>query len=346
MNSTTTGVALVGYGYWGANLARNIVAAENLRLIGVVDSSQEQRKAAEEAIQALRTWGTLQEALDDADVQAVVLATPAGTHASLALHVLASGRDVLVEKPLALTVSEAEQVASAAEASGRIVMVGHTFLYSTPVLRLREYLHANDLGKVHYLYSQRLSLGRIRRDCSALWNFAPHDVSIMLYLLGDRPVEVSGRGFSFLQQGIDDVVFASMQFASGVGANLHLSWIDPRKVRLLTIVGDEKMAVYDDVATDRPITIYDAGVAKSETPGFGEYQSMGDFQWRTRSGDISIPRVPLVEPLLSQMRAFGEACQTRELPLTNVQHGWEVVRVLDAIDRSCRKNGAPVRIKW
>jgi predicted dehydrogenase len=220
-------------------------------------------------------------------------------------------------------------------------MVGHTFLYSAPVTTLRQYVERGELGSVQYLYSQRLSLGRIRRDCNAMWNFAPHDVSIMLHLLQDDVVEVSAKGFSFIQPGIDDVCFASLTFASGVGANIHVSWIDPRKTRLMTVVGDQKMAVYDDASADQKISIVDAGVA-GRRDGFGAYESMGDFQWRTRAGDIVIPHIPMTEPLLAEIQAFGIACSTGEPPITDGHHGAEVVRVLDAIDRSARSGGSPV----
>jgi predicted dehydrogenase len=343
--TSQTAVGLVGYGYWGSNLSRNLAAAPTVRLVGIAEENESRREAAE-AMSGSRTWSGLDALLDDPDIDAVVLATPAGMHAKQALQVLASGRHVMVEKPLALSVGDAEEVVSAAEEANRIVMVGHTFLYSPPIQRLRIYVEQGDLGAIQYLYSQRLSLGRIRRDCSALWNFAPHDISIMLYLLGERPLEVSGRGFSFIGGDLADVCFASLMFESGIGANVHVSWIDPRKARLLTVVGDRKMAVYNDVSVDQKIQIVDAGVARSETPTLGEYSSMGEFQWRTRVGDILIPNVPMTEPLLQQMTAFGVSCQTGEPPLTSGRHGADVVRILAAIDESARRRGAPVELAW
>lgn len=344
--STPVATALVGYGYWGANLARNLAAASTVQLIGVADADEDRRAAARGNFAGVETYSGLDEVLSDSSVEAVVLATPAAFHASMAVAVLRSGRHVMVEKPLALDPVEAQKVADEAERSGLVAMVGHTFLYSPPVQRLRGYITEGDLGDVQYLYSQRLSLGRIRRDCNALWNFAPHDVSIMLYLLDETPVEVSARGFSFIEPGIDDVCFASLQFASGIGANLHVSWIDPRKTRLMTVVGDRKMAVYNDVSADQKIWIFDAGVARSENPSLGEYASMGEFQWRTRAGDIIIPHISMVEPLLAEMETFGRCCRTGERPPTDALHGVSVVRVLDAIDQSTRKGGTPVALKW
>jgi predicted dehydrogenase len=341
-----TGVALVGYGYWGVNLARNLVAADTVRLIGIADGDPGRQEAAKAAFGSLRIWPDLDSVLEDSEVEAVVVATPASTHAAIALRVLESGRHVMVEKPLALNVEDAEAVVEVADRRGRIAMVGHTFLYSPPVRRLRAYIEQGDLGAVQYLYAQRLSLGKVRQDCNALWNFAPHDISIMLHLLGERPVEVSARGFSFITGDLEDVCFASMAFESGIGANLHVSWIDPRKARLLTVVGDRKMAIYNDVSVDQKIQVVDAGIARSSNPNLGEYASMGEFQWRTRQGDIVIPHVSMTEPLLLQMTAFGSACRSGQPPLASARHGAEVVRVLAAIDESARRRGAPVEIAW
>ncbi len=339
----SVGVAVVGYGYWGVNLARNVSVASTTELIGVADPGAERRDLAETNHRGITTWETLDDALDDPRVEAVVLATPASTHMELAMAAMERGRDILVEKPLAETSADAAKLIDVAEAEGRILMVGHTFLYSPPVLKLAELIADGDLGAVQYLYSQRLSLGRIRRDCNALWNFAPHDVSIMLHLLGEKVVEVSATGFSFIEPGIDDVCFASLTFESGIGANLHVSWIDPRKTRLMTVVGDEQMAIYNDVSVDQPLWLVDSGVAKDRD--LGEYESMSDFQWRTRSGDIVIPRIEMSEPLRNEITAFGTACQTREQPRTDGAHGLEVVRILEAADRSANAKGRPVEVE-
>jgi len=336
------GVVVVGYGYWGVNLARNVAVAPTTSLIGVVDPGSDRCDLARSNHAGIDTWASIDEALDDDRVQAVVLATPASTHVELALATMERGRDILVEKPLAETSADAAKLCEVAADNGLVLMVGHTFLYSPAVLRLKALVDAGDLGAVQYLYSQRLSLGRIRRDCNALWNFAPHDVSIMLHLLEEPVVEVTAKGFSFIENGIDDVCFASLTFESGIGANLHVSWIDPRKTRLTTVVGDEKMAIYNDVSVDQPLWLVDSGVAKDRD--LGEYESMSDFQWRTRSGDILIPRIEMSEPLKNEITAFGEACQTRRAPRTDGAHGLEVVRVLEAIDRSAQANGRPMEL--
>ncbi|MCB1040294.1 MAG: Gfo/Idh/MocA family oxidoreductase [Acidimicrobiales bacterium] len=338
------GVALLGYGYWGANLARNVRAARNLTLVGVADPSADQRSAAEAALPGIATWDSLGGALADDRVEAVVIAAPASLHATLAQEALAAGRHVMVEKPLANTYAEALAIGQAAKDAGLIAMVGHTFLYSPPVWRLKELVASGELGTPQYLYSQRLSLGRVRRDCNALWNFAPHDISIMLHLLDERPVEVSGTSMTMIDPANPDVFFAKLQFPSGVGAHLHVSWIDPRKTRLMTIVGDQKMVVYDDVSVDQKIAIVDSGMAR--TGDLGSFESLGDFQWRTRAGDILIPRVEMTEPLRNEMEAFGHACLTGETPAANADHGADVVAILAAIDASARRGGSPQELSW
>lgn len=343
---TCPGVALVGYGYWGRNLARNLTSASSVRLAGIVDGDPAQRELASQNFPKAALWQSIDDALESAEVQAVVIATPAPTHGALALQTLEAGRHVLVEKPLALTLAEADAVVEMAERKQLVAMVGHTFLYSAAVHRLRDYVVQGELGEVQYLYSQRLSLGRIRRDCNALWNFAPHDVAIMLFLLSERPTQVSARGFAFVQAPVDDVCFATLAFDSGIGANLHVSWIDPRKVRLMTIVGDAKMAVYDDVSPDKKLALVDSGVARSANPSLGEYATLGEFQWRTRAGDIVMPHISMTEPLFEEVEDFGSCCRTGRRPLADAQHGRDVVRVLTAIDESVDRGGAPVDLRW
>ena len=343
-----TRIAVAGFGYWGQNLGRNIMSANSTTLVGVADPSPEGRSRARATYSNIYVWESLEEALCAEAVDAVALATPASTHGELARAALARGKHVFVEKPLALDIRDAESVARAAIEAKRTVMVGHTFLYSSPVQRLRDLIRRGELGDVKYLYSQRLSLGRIRSDCDSLWNFAPHDISIALYLLGELPVHASAAAFTFLQRDVRDVYFGSLRFPSGVGFNLHVSWMDPRKVRLMTVVGDRKMAVYDDVSVDQKIAIYDSGVASasSESSSFGDFSSFSDFQWRTRAGDVTIPRIEMWEPLRSLMDAFGRACQGEELPHATVTEGVQVVRVLEALERSASEGGREIPIEW
>jgi predicted dehydrogenase len=338
-------VALVGFGYWGVNLARNIEASTRTRLVAVVESDRDRAEKASAGHPSAHVVDSLSSALGRVHIDAVVIATPAATHAPLAEEAMRAGLHVLIEKPFATSSDEAERLLRVATETDRMCVAGHTFLYSAPVRALRQRIVAGDLGDVRYLYSQRLNLGRVRSDCNALWNFGPHDVSIIIHLLDDRPVEVSGRGASYLQQGIDDVCFATMHFSSGVVANLHVSWLDPRKTRLMTVVGSEKMAVFDDVSADKKISIFDSGVDHS-VKSQAEFSSMGDFQWRTRAGGIEIPHLALREPLLTEMDEFAIACRTGNPPVSDATSGRDVVRVLEAIDASCADDGRPVTISW
>ena len=323
------GVALVGFGYWGANHARNMSASPLVHLVGVFDVHPERRAAAVGALAGARTWTSYRRLLADPDVEAVVIATPAATHAVLALEAIAAGRHVLVEKPLAMDPAGAEAVAVAADEAGVVAMVGHTFLYSPPVNLLRQYVLDGRLGRIRHLSSQRLSLGRVRKDCDALWNLAPHDISILLHLLGEVPSEVSARGFSFLQAGIDDVCTASLAFPSGAGADLRVSWLDPQRTRMLTVVGDRRMAVYDDTSSDQKIRVFDAGAGPDG---------------RTHNGEVVIPPVPANEPLLLELEDFARASRLGGDVVAHARHGVEVVRVLDAISRSARAGGAPMEV--
>lgn len=340
----SVGVVVAGFGYWGANLARNTVTSPTTHLVGIVEADQMQREQAANKHPSAETWPHLEDALVDDRVDAVILATPASTHANLARKTLKAGKHALVEKPLAESIADGLALVDLATRTGLTLMVGHTFLYAEPVAHLRGWIEKGELGQIQYVHSRRLSLGRIRRDTNALWNFAPHDLSIMMYLLDDRPVDVSGRGFSFIDPNIEDVAFATIQFATGVGANLHVSWIDPLKTRTMIVVGDEKMAIYNDVSVDQPLALVDSGVARDDD--LGEYLSMGDFQWRTRAGDIHIPRIEMTEPLLREVTAFGEACLTDTAPLTDGHHGLDVVRTLVAIERSMRQLGSRVEVEW
>jgi predicted dehydrogenase len=339
-----TRIGLVGYGYWGANVARNLAGAPNIDLVGIAEIDDVRRKQIAETFPAIHVWTCFDEVLEHPDLDALVVATQATLHGSMAMDVLRSGRHVLVEKPLALDVGEASEVAVEAERKGLVAMVGHTFLYSPAIAYVRRCVDEGHLGNIKYLYSQRLSLGRIRQDCNALWDLGPHDVSILLYVLDESVVEVSARGFSGLASDIHDVCFATIVFESGIASTVHVSWIDPIKTRLMTIVGDQKMLRYDDVSVDRKVTIFDSGVAASSTPTLGEYSSMGDFQWRTRAGDIFIPRIEMFEPLREEVVAFGDACQRGERPVANATHALEVVRVLTAIEESVRRRGSPIEL--
>ena len=334
-------VAVVGYGYWGMNQARNVDSAASTTLTYVVDPDSGRQAQARQRYPAARVTDRLHDALESSDVAAVVVATPSSTHHKVAAAAIDAGKHVLVEKPLAMTSAEARDLVERAARRGVQLSAGHTFIYSSPVRALKAHLDAGEFGRVRYLAFQRRSLGKVRSDCNVLWNLGPHDVSIALYLLGECPAQVRATGLTFLQDGIEDVVFATLSMPSGVGVGMHLSWLDPRKTRELTLVGSEKMAVYDDVSLERTIEIFDSGVQTPEE-GMGEFASMAEWQWKTRAGDVVIPRLERWEPLHRQIDEFAAACMSGTPTVTHGAHGVEVVRVLEALDISLRRGGDPI----
>lgn len=337
-----TRIAMVGVGYWGPNLLRNLVSSDGAKVVTVCDTDVAR---AEKIQKRLCPWAKLTGSIDDVaadpDVDAVVVATPIRTHRELVGRFLEAGKHVLVEKPLARTVEECRALIDLAEKNRRTLMVGHVFKYNAAVRRIKQYLDEGALGKLLYIYSQRVNLGRIQCDVNALWSFAPHDLSIMNYWLGKDPVRVSARGFSYLNTGIEDVVFVTIEYPDGEGLHLHLGWLDPRKVRLMTLVGTKKMLVYDDVSLDAKIQLYDKGIANLH--GFLEApESYAQFQFQIRQGDLTIPTFPFDEPLQSEIRHFIECVNKGRRPLSDGWDGLKVVRVLEAADQSLKQQGRPV----
>lgn len=256
-------LAQIGCGYWGPNLLRNFATQESCVVKWVVDISQERRQYVETHYPSVRTSETWQAVVEDKDVEAVAIVTPAASHFQLVKTMLEHNKHVFVEKPLAMSVSEAEELTALAERHQRILFVGHTFLYNAAVRKIKEYIENGDLGDIYYIFTQRLNLGRVRQDVNALWNLAPHDISIILYWLDETPHQISARGHSFLQEDIEDVVFANLDFPSGRSAHLQVSWLDPCKMRKIVIVGSKKMVVYDDTSPDAKIMLYDKGIDKT-----------------------------------------------------------------------------------
>jgi predicted dehydrogenase len=323
-------LAQVGCGYWGPNLLRNFSAAKGCRVKYLADMSEERRRFVETNYPATLAVSDFQVALKDPEVDGVVIATPAASHFELAKAALASGKHVFVEKPLATKVAEVDELGRLASALGLQVMVGHTFLYNNAVRHVRKMIEHGDLGEVRYIYSQRLNLGRIRSDIDALWNFAPHDISIVQYWLGDpTPVEVARCGMDFIQRGVDDVVFLNIKYANKVMANIHVSWLDPQKTRKMVVVGSKKMVVYDDAADDK-IAIYDKGIDRKAVLGENmDYDRPGAVQYSYRSGDILLPQINFTEPLRTEAEHFADCIREGKAPLTGIPHAREVVRILE-----------------
>lgn len=344
----TVNVALVGPGYWGPNLARNLAVTPGARLHTLCDLREERLREIGSAYPGVKLETELARVLEDPEVDAVVVATPVATHFDIARAALLADKHVLVEKPLATTSAEARALVELAAARRRTLMVGHVFLYNAAVRKVKAYIDSGELGDVYYVCSQRLNLGIVRQDVNALWNFAPHDVSILNYWFGSRPLGVSTRGFSYLQPNLEDVVFMTIDYPGGIGANVHISWLDPRKVRAMTVVGSKKMVVYDDMDTDAPLMIYDKGITRRSLSEQGAAHAapggFGDFRFLTRAGDVVIPRFDQSEPLRAECRHFVECIQSGATPLTGGDEALRVVEVLEAAQVSLARSGEWVEL--
>jgi predicted dehydrogenase len=322
----STRIGVVGLGYWGPNLARNFDRLPGAELRWICDQSQEARERWAPSFPDARTSGDLDELLADPELDAVVVATHVPSHAALAVRALGAGKHCFVEKPLAQSVAEADQVLAAAREAKRVLMVGHLLEYHPGVEKLKEIAESGDLGDIHYLYSNRLNLGKLRPDENALWSLGAHDVSVLLHLAGgEEPSECEARGESYMQPGIEDVVFCYLRFPSGLAAHLHLSWLDPHKERRFTVVGSKRMATFDDMEIERKVTVYDKGFDQ-------KFESYGEYV--TRSGDIWSPHISNEEPLRIECRHFIERIADGGVPRSDGESGLRVVRVLEALQRS------------
>ncbi len=328
-------IGVVGLGYWGPNLARNFASLPGCELAWGCDSSADVRARVQDRFPGTRFTAELDDLLGDETLDAIVLATPVPTHAELAVRVLEAGKHCFVEKPLAQSVADAERAVAAADAAGRVLMVGHLLEYHPGVRKLKELAESGELGGIYYIYGNRLNLGKLRADENALWSLGAHDVSVVLHLAEEEPEQVLARGESYVRDGVEDVVFCFLRFPSGLAAHLHLSWLDPHKERRFTIVGSRRMATFDDMALEGKLTVYDKGFDE-DAHGYGEYI--------TRSGDIFCPRVPNVEPLRIECEHFVHCVRTGERPRSDGASGLRVVRVLEqlqsSLDESRRVSGA------
>jgi predicted dehydrogenase len=319
-------IAVVGLGYWGPNLARNFAALPGCELAWCCDPSESVRTRLASRFPQARFTGDLDEVLGDPALDAVALATPVPSHAELAVRVLEAGKHCFVEKPLAQSVADAERAVAAGEAAGRVLMVGHLLEYHPGVQRLKQLSDSGELGdRIYYIYGNRLNLGKLRADENALWSLGAHDVSVVLYLADEEPWEMVAHGESYVQEGVEDVVFCFLRFPSGLSAHLHLSWLDPHKERRFTVVGSRRMATFDDMAHEGKLQVFDKGFDEGSR-GYGEYI--------TRSGDIFSPSIPNVEPLRVECEHFVECVRSGRQPRSDGASGLRVVRVLEELQRS------------
>jgi predicted dehydrogenase len=316
-----------------------VIAGETrCELAAIVDPSAASRQRASDIAPAVPTFDDVGEVLADRTIDAVVIATPAPTHAQLTCAALAAGKHVLVEKPLALSVEEADQIAAASATSDRVVLIGHLMVFHPAVVRLRELLRSGALGTLYYVHSTRANLGRLRRDENALWSFGPHELSMLDFLLGMSPVSVAAHGACVLQPSIEDVVFVTLRYPTGELAHLHLSWLHPRKERTLTLVCSQRMVEFDDVATEK-LRIYDKGYDRP--PGFTEFAEYLTL----RDGDVHIPSLPMGEPLKLQLRHFIDCMTDGVTPLADLASGRRIIATLAAAKQSLATGGGTVKLE-
>lgn len=332
-------VALCGIGYWGKNLARHF---HQLGVLGAIcDKRPEALAPLAEVYKNVPLTSSYRDLLSNPAVDAIAVAVPTPDHFKFAKEALLAGKHVFVEKPIALKVRDARELCRIAKQKKRKLMVGHLLLYHPAVLKLREIIQSKELGEIYYLYTQRLNLGQVRKDENAMWSLAPHDISVLLYLFGKRPSTVSVHGHSYIQKsrGIEDVIFMNFSFADGKSAHIHLSWLDPHKVRRITLVGSEKMVVFDDMAPEEKVKIFDKGVDHKKSSLSSLVSSFS-----LREGGVHAPNIDNIEPLKAECRHFIECLEKNREPRSNGENGLEVLQVLDAASRSLKAGGKAIRL--
>jgi predicted dehydrogenase len=338
-------VGVIGAGAWGNNLIRNVANSPLTELAAVCDPDEASRRRVASRYRGVVTLHGIDALLEMPGLDAIVVATPPHLHHIHAKAALEAGYHVLVEKPLCTTGRDARELVELADRKGLVLMVGHTFIYNNLVHEVKRRIDSGELGEVLYLYGQRLNLGKVRQDVDALWNLAPHDISIANYVLGARPVSVNARGACYVQRkrSLADVSFFEMDYPGGQMFSGHVSWLDPQKVRQMVVVGSERMLVYDDMDASRHIQVYDKRV---ELDFQSPQSDFADFSTRLRAGDLVIPNIRLQEPLGAEIEHFATCVQSGDRPVTDGRSGLELVCILEAMSRSMRERGALVEVDY
>lgn len=331
-------VAVVGVGYWGPNFVRILDELSGCRLVAVCDADTKKFEKLAGLYPHIDFTDNLDTLLDGDRIDAFVVATGSDSHFEVARKCLLAGKHALVEKPLALSAADAGELVKIAGDKSRVLLVGHLLRYHNGVVKLREYIEEGYLGKVLYIYTTRVNLGKIRKEESALWSFATHDISLVNFLLGGEPEYVTASGQAYVRDGVQDVVFVTLHYPERVMAHLHVSWLDPHKIRKTTVVGDKKMAVLDDMQATEKLRIYDKGV--DFVPSYGDYGE----SLTLRVGDIYIPKIDMAEPLKVECRHFLDCITKGAEPLTGGEHGLQVLRVLEAAERSLSEGSKAIRV--
>ena len=328
----TVNVAQIGVGYWGPNLLRNLISNPRFNVKTVVDLSEARRDFVKNIYPGIHVDSTPEAVFENPNIDAVVIATPVATHYDLGIRAVKSGKHVLVEKPMATRVEDVKNIGRVATEKKVTAMVGHTFLFNQAVRYVKGLIDEGELGEIRYIYSQRVNLGRIRNDVDALWNLAPHDVSIIQYWLGDpNPRSISKIGMDYVQKGINDVVFLNVSYPNKVMAHIHVSWLDPHKVRKTTVVGSKKMVVYDDLAENK-IAVFDKGIDPLAVLGTSlDFDDTSSLEFNHRSGDVIFPQVDWKEPVKVEIDHFADCVIRGEKCITDAEHA---VRVVDILSRA------------
>jgi predicted dehydrogenase len=333
-------VGIIGFGYWGPNLTRNFTENPNSEVVIVADLREERRSSVKSLYPQVLVTENYRD-LFSQNLDAVVVATPPATHFQIAKECLQNGLNVLVEKPLTLKSCDAEELIQIAEENDRVLMVGHTFEYNGAVLALKHLMESGELGQIYYLDAARLNLGLFQKDSNVIWDLAPHDISIMIFLLGKLPISVNSSGAANVMNKIHDVAYINLVFPDNVMAHIHVSWLDPCKVRRVTVVGSKKMAVYNDIESLEKIKLYDKGV---ETPEYTN--NFGEFHVSYRYGDILIPNIRFVEPLKVECQHFLDCIQNHTKPCSCGEDGLHVVKILEAAQKSLFNSGHKEMLEW
>ncbi|MBN2185746.1 MAG: Gfo/Idh/MocA family oxidoreductase [Candidatus Krumholzibacteriota bacterium] len=333
-------VGVIGCGYWGPNLIRNFSALDDAEVKICSDLELKRIEHMKKLYPSVAITQDYRDIIEDSDIDAVVIATPVSTHYKLAAEALEAGKHVFCEKPLTQNVEEGVKLVDIADKMKKTLMVGHTFVYTAAVNKIKKLIKDGELGDVYYISTSRVNLGLFQKDINVVWDLAPHDLSIMNYILDSRPLYVSATGHSYIQPEIQDVAFVTLTYPGSVLANLQVSWLNPNKIRKTTVVGSKKMLVYDDVASLEKIRIYDKGVDV-----IPHYDTFGEFQLSYRYGDISIPKLDDSEPLKIECQHFLD-CIAGKKARSSGRHGLEVLLIMDAIDRSMKANGEKITIEY
>ncbi|MFQ5511652.1 MAG: Gfo/Idh/MocA family protein [Candidatus Krumholzibacteriia bacterium] len=337
MTQQPLGIGVIGCGYWGPNLIRNFNQISSSRVIVGSDLSEERLGHMKNLYPHLRTTRDYKELLANDDIHAIAIATPPRSHFEIAMDCLEAGKHVFVEKPLATATNQCEALIATARKNNLTLMVGHTFVYTAAVNKIKEVIESGELGDVYYINTTRVNLGIFQDDINVVWDLAPHDVSIMNYILDSMPEEVTAQGHGYIRNEVEDVAFLTIKYPGSVMAHIHVSWLNPNKLRSTTVVGSKKMLVYDDISSLEKIRIYDKGVTVQP-----HYDTFGEFQLSYRFGDIFIPKLDDSEPLKIACQHFTDCIREGRTPRSSAEHGLDVVRVIEASDESLALGGAAI----